>query len=103
MPDIGMIGLGLLGSAMSERLLKADWTVTGFDLDSACRAAHALRGGVVAENAVAAAAESDTLLLSLPNSDVVESVLAEIDVVLTTGKTIVIASVGGHCGLTGVA
>lgn len=94
MPDIGMIGLGLLGSAMSERLQEAGWTVIGFDLDSDCRAAHASRGGVVAENAVAVVAESDTILLSLPDSDVVETVLADIDALLTPGKTIVDTTTG---------
>ena len=31
---IGMIGLGLLGSALSERLLDGGFSVLGFDLDA---------------------------------------------------------------------
>ena len=36
---IGMIGLGLMGAALSARLIDAGIAVTGFDIDAArCRA-----------------------------------------------------------------
>ena len=52
MPEIGIIGLGLLGSAMSERLLTAGWTVRGFDVDVDRRSEHEARGGVVVDTAL---------------------------------------------------
>lgn len=93
MPEIGFIGLGLLGSAMSERLLAAGWTVRGFDVDPARRSEHAARGGDSVEVAPLAA-ESEVLLLSLPNSDVVESVLAQIESSLVRGQIIVDTTTG---------
>ena len=42
---IGLIGLGLMGSAMSERLLARGFEVFGFDSDPACLVALMSRGG----------------------------------------------------------
>lgn len=88
-----MIGLGLLGSAMSERLLQADWTVRGFDIDAGRRSEHEARGGVVVSTA-AEAAEPDLILLSLPNSDVVDAVINEIEPALRANQTVVDTTTG---------
>jgi len=91
--EIGCIGLGLLGSALSERLIVAGWTVRGFDIEAERRSEHASRGGVSVDSATAAA-ESNVLLLSLPTSQVVESVLGEVDGSLTRGQTIIDTTTG---------
>jgi 3-hydroxyisobutyrate dehydrogenase-like beta-hydroxyacid dehydrogenase len=46
-PDrtIGIVGLGLVGRAIAQRLIGAGWAVVGFDLQDAARAALAALGG----------------------------------------------------------
>ncbi|WP_395104129.1 NAD(P)-binding domain-containing protein [Actinomadura sp. SCN-SB] len=44
-PRVGMIGLGVMGSAMSAHLLAAGFTVTGYDIDEEALRRHAERGG----------------------------------------------------------
>src|SRR4051794_30044226 len=77
-PSIGMIGLGLLGSALAERFIQAGFAVVGFDIDPACRARLAQLGGRPADSAQAVAAASIRVVLSLPTSDIVETVLDEL-------------------------
>ena len=93
MNEIGGIGLGLLGSALSDRLTAAGWTVRGFDIAAERQSEHVSRGGVPVESACAAA-ESDVLLLSLPTSRIVESVLGEIDDSVSHGQTIIDTTTG---------
>ena len=51
MPDIGLIGVGLLGSAIAERLLAAGFRVYGFDTDGARTEWLREQGGVAAPDA----------------------------------------------------
>ena len=75
---IGIIGLGLMGTAIATRLLRAGYSVLGFDVASQQRQSLAKIGGTVAETAGDVAAGCDTLLLSLPDSMVVERVVESI-------------------------
>ena len=50
-PPVGLIGLGLLGSAIADRLMAAGFQVLGFDLADERRQALADRGGVAAASA----------------------------------------------------
>ena len=72
--DIGMVGLGLMGSAMSARLLAAGHGVHGFDVAAAARDAHAARGGTLAPDAAGVAAHCGLVILSLPNGAVLREV-----------------------------
>ncbi len=72
---IGLIGLGLVGGALAQRLRRAGFSVVGFDVDAARRKALRKPGGRAAESAAAVFAACDRVLLSLPNSDVVKAVL----------------------------
>ena len=71
---VGLVGLGLMGSAMAPNLLAAGHDVVGFDLDPARRDEHVDRGGEVAESPAAVAADTDIVVLSLPTSAVVRDV-----------------------------
>jgi L-threonate 2-dehydrogenase len=64
---IGMIGLGVMGSAMSTHLLAAGFPVTGFDIDDAALRRHAERGGATAASAAEVAERSDVVVTSLPS------------------------------------
>jgi 3-hydroxyisobutyrate dehydrogenase len=75
-----LVGLGNMGLPMAERLLRAGFEVVGYDVDSAARR-RAQADGVDVEDSVAEAMHSaDGVILMLPNSDVVESVLHDPDV-----------------------
>lgn len=50
-PVIGIIGLGLAGSAIAQRLFKAGYACVGFDIDSRACARFASQGGRVATSA----------------------------------------------------
>lgn len=74
MKNIGVVGLGTLGSAVSKVLLSDALVVHGYDIDPA-KATAARDAGVTIHNSPAeVAAASDIVLLSLPNSDIVREV-----------------------------
>jgi len=72
---IGLIGIGLVGTAIAERLLSSNFKVVGFDIDSArCRHFEELGGNAVSSPAVIAQ-EADRVVLSLPETDIVRQVV----------------------------
>ena len=91
---IGIVGLGLLGGALAERLLAAGYAVTGWDIDPQRRAEHTRRGGLVTKSAQDVFSSGPRVLLSLPTSDVVAQVLRECDAVLWRGLTIIDTTTG---------
>jgi 3-hydroxyisobutyrate dehydrogenase-like beta-hydroxyacid dehydrogenase len=73
-----MIGLGIMGSAMSANLVKAGFDVLGFDPVSArCRELKRA-GGRTARNGKEIAVRSPIVITSLPSADALGSVSAEI-------------------------
>jgi len=88
--SIVIVGLGLLGSALAEHLIHGGWDVDGYDLDPARRESFADLGGRPYETlSRMTAAEPGLLLLSLPTSDVVSSVLDEIADALPSSTIVV--------------
>jgi len=75
--NVAFIGLGNMGTPMSRRLIDAGYRVSGFDLSEAAREQLTLAGGQAADSAAAAVDGANVVILMLPNSDIVESVLAE--------------------------
>ncbi len=79
---IGIVGLGIMGGAMARNLLAAGWRVLGFDTDAA-RVAELVANGLEAPGSVAAlAAETSTILTSLPS---VKAVMATAEAIAATG------------------
>jgi 3-hydroxyisobutyrate dehydrogenase-like beta-hydroxyacid dehydrogenase len=72
---VGLIGIGLVGTALAENLLAAGYDVIGFARSEASRAKLARLGGRAAAGPAQVAAEAARVLLSLPDSDVVEEVV----------------------------
>ncbi|HEX7929145.1 MAG TPA: NAD(P)-dependent oxidoreductase [bacterium] len=66
-PQVGFVGLGIMGSAMSNNLLKADFPLVGFDIDPARMAAFTGNGGKAAANAADVAKQCDLIITSLPS------------------------------------
>jgi 3-hydroxyisobutyrate dehydrogenase len=72
---VGFVGLGNMGGRITRRLVSAGYTVLGYDsAPGRAEACGAKAAGSVAE----VAKDADTILLSLPDSTVVEPVAAEI-------------------------
>jgi 3-hydroxyisobutyrate dehydrogenase-like beta-hydroxyacid dehydrogenase len=87
MTQVGIIGLGLVGSAIAERLLAAGYQVAGFDVVAKRQAELQAMGGCPFDSAAAVIERADRIILSLPTSDVVGEVLATLPEQLP-GKTI---------------
>ena len=75
---IGMVGLGIMGSAMSFNLQQAGFKVLGYDVVPQRRAEHQKAGGGVARNCRDVAKRCDIVVTSLPSSDALLETAAEI-------------------------
>ncbi len=87
--DVGMIGLGIMGSAMAGNLLKAGYSVAGYDPDKAAMAGHREAGGLAAGSAGEVAESAPVVLLSLPGSAALAAVTAEICASGAAGRILV--------------
>jgi 3-hydroxyisobutyrate dehydrogenase-like beta-hydroxyacid dehydrogenase len=91
---VGLIGLGLLGTALAERLLRAGLPVVGYDRAPDRCAALAALGGRPAGSAGEVARAAPRVVLCLPTSDVVEEVLAAAAGDLRPGQVVADATTG---------
>ncbi|HEY3791291.1 MAG TPA: NAD(P)-dependent oxidoreductase [Bradyrhizobium sp.] len=64
---VGIVGLGIMGSAISRNLGERGWRVIGFDTDAARRAEAATAGVVIAEDTAGVAREAPVIMTSLPS------------------------------------
>ena len=72
---IAYIGLGLLGSALAESLIRAGYTVRGFDIAPERIREHEGRGGVPARSPADAARGAAVVMTCLMTADLVREVL----------------------------
>lgn len=72
--DIGVIGLGLMGSSIATRLHESGFDVTGFDVDEAARESIRSAGIETEDSASSVATFTDVVITSLPTPDIVEDV-----------------------------
>jgi 3-hydroxyisobutyrate dehydrogenase-like beta-hydroxyacid dehydrogenase len=91
---IGLIGLGLMASAIAERLLAAGFTVIGWDISPEARKCFTKVGGQCATNATDIFSRCDRILLSLPDSKTTRSVLRAAAPTLHQGQIIADTSTG---------
>ena len=75
---IGVIGLGVMGSAMARNLLAEGHQVLGFDLDPAKASTFVDIGGEIAGSAGDVARAAEVVVLSLPTTSALAEVTAEI-------------------------
>jgi len=73
---IGIIGIGLVGTAMSKNLIADGWKLMGFDIKKEQMRNFESMGGKTTKNPAMVAEESDIILLSLMNSDIVKEVVS---------------------------
>lgn len=88
MADIGLIGVGLVGSALAERFRSGGLSVVAYD-----RRPESLTGLTAATSARAATESAPVVVLSLPDSDAVAEVIEAILSVLA-GRTVIDTTTG---------
>ena len=75
---IGIIGLGIMGSAMAANLAKAGYRVHGYDIVPARRAALKKAGGTPQSSIARVARAAEVLITSLPSAAALHAVAAEL-------------------------
>ena len=88
-PRVGMIGMGIMGSAMAANLMRAGFEVIGYDALAACRRRHRKAGGIVARNSGEVAVSANVTITSLPSAEALLQVANEIAKAKHVRKTIV--------------
>ena len=91
---VGLIGIGLLGSAIASRLIRAGFTIWGHDQSAQAMSEFSTLGGqpIVKLGDVPVAANA--VVLCLPDSDVVEKVVVEIIPRLNPGSILIDTTTG---------
>jgi len=88
---ISVVGLGIMGSAISRHLIEASYLVVGFDIDARrCREAEGW-GVSIADDAASSIAAADLALTSLPSDAALDEVVADVASRVKNGKPAVIA------------
>ncbi len=91
---VGLVGIGLLGSELAQRLLNGGVRVLGFDLSPAKLESFRRLGGEAAADAGEVFARCDRVLLSLPSHAEVGTVVAARASTLRRGQTIIDTTTG---------
>jgi len=86
---VGVIGLGIMGSAMSANLLKAGFGVVGFDVLENCRTTHTKMGGVAASDCAGVAKKSSVIVTSLPSASALSETAAALAKTARHGQEII--------------
>jgi putative dehydrogenase len=86
---VGMIGMGIMGSAMAGNLLRAGFGVIGYDPAATCRNRHRKAGGTVARSAGEVAGATNVMITSLPSARALSQVVDQIVATGKSGKTVI--------------
>ena len=76
--SVGMIGLGIMGSAMSKNLIKAGFSVMGFDVLPKAMEAFMALGGKAARSVGEVGSSAEILITSLPSATALFDVVDEL-------------------------
>lgn len=79
--QVGVIGLGIMGTAMSQRLLDAGLTVYGYDRDSSRASELIEHGGLWCEDLKSLVQHTDTIITSLPTASALSSVISSLSTI----------------------
>lgn len=86
---VGMLGLGIMGSAMSANLLRAGFAVSGYDIVPALRARLRRAGGHAARSIAEVARRCPVIVTSLPSAAALMDVAEAIAGVRRRGRIVV--------------
>jgi putative dehydrogenase len=87
--QVGMIGLGIMGSAMSANLVKAGFSVVGYDRAAACRAALKRAGGHPARSSEEVGKRASVIVTSLPSAEALAEVSDELAAAGRPGQIVI--------------
>lgn len=87
--NVGVVGLGVMGSAVARHLIEGGHTVRGFDVDHERMTALAELGGISEQNAGAVAEKSDAVFLWLPSVAALDQVVGELAIAASPGLVVV--------------
>jgi 3-hydroxyisobutyrate dehydrogenase-like beta-hydroxyacid dehydrogenase len=73
-PRIGLIGLGIMGGAMAERVLQAGHMVHGYDISPQARARLKKQGGIAPRDVQGVLQQVDIVITSLPTAKALHDV-----------------------------
>lgn len=94
LPSLGLIGIGLLGSAIASRLLASGYRIHGYDTNQDQVKGFAKIGGVPCESAREVVGRCGILILSLPTSEVVRTLIEELRGTTVEGRMIIDTTTG---------
>ena len=83
---VGIIGVGLMGSAMAANLIKAGYRIIGYDVDSQKIDALVRNGGNAAGSCRDVAEQADVLITSLPSVTALQQVVEAKDGLVSAAK-----------------
>jgi 3-hydroxyisobutyrate dehydrogenase-like beta-hydroxyacid dehydrogenase len=86
---VGMVGLGIMGSAMSFNLARAGFRVIGFDVVPRQRAAHTRAGGISARSPREVARRCGVVITSLPSALSLADTAAELAASAKRGTVVI--------------
>jgi len=84
--SVGVIGLGIMGGAMSANLVDTGFAVTGFDVDSAACERLAAKGGTIAGSPGEVARKAGIVVTSLPSPKALDEVVNGADGLIAAGR-----------------
>lgn len=87
--QVGMIGLGIMGSAMSANLVKAGFSVFGYDMVSARRAALKRAGGRPARSGEEVGEHATVIVTSLPSAEALGEVSTQLAATGHAGQIVI--------------
>lgn len=91
---VGLLGVGLVGTAIARRMLEAGFEVVGFDIDAQRLAVMESLGGMNAGSVRGVFAASTQVILSLPDSDCVAEVLGQASDTVQRGSVLIDTTTG---------
>jgi len=84
---VGMLGLGIMGSAMSANLRQAGFKVVGFDISAERSDAFSQSGGEAARSARQVAEQAEIIIAVLPSVAALDEVVGGADGILAAGRS----------------
>lgn len=91
---VGIIGIGLLGSAIVERLRGANFDVVGFDLNETARNTLIKLGGHAVDSPDDVIRNAARVIICLPNSSISQQILQSLEEIVKPGDLIIDVTTG---------